>query len=93
MIKASPIRVDDLDEHAPLDSDVIPHVGPVEGKLLEGSDGRLYALEMLRLTPRDANYLKVMILKQQVSSKFGTLSPSVSNIYACHVGFSRDRKD
>ena len=58
-LQSSPIRVDDLDELSPLDSEYIPHIGPIEGKLLEGSDGRLYALEILRVTPRDANFIKV----------------------------------
>jgi hypothetical protein len=43
----------------PPESVDIPHIGPLEGKILRGSDGRLYALEMTRLTPRDANYVKV----------------------------------
>lgn len=57
--QASPIRVDDLDELSPCDSEFIPHIGPVEGKLLEGADGRMYALEILRVTPRDANFIKL----------------------------------
>ena len=35
----------------------IPHIGPLEGKLLQGLDGRLYALEFTRLMARDANYV------------------------------------
>jgi len=53
-----PVRVDDEDEAADIDSPTIPHIGPVEGKLIKGSDGRIYALEMFRLTPRDANYVR-----------------------------------
>ena len=45
----------------PLDSEstieCIPHIGPIEGKLIEGSDGRVYILEFMRITPRDANYV------------------------------------
>lgn len=52
------IRTDNEDEVVPVDSLSVPHVGPVEGKLLKGADGRLYALEMMRLTPRDANYVR-----------------------------------
>ncbi len=37
---------------------VVSHVGPIELKLLKGSDGRMYCLEVMRLTPRDANYVK-----------------------------------
>jgi hypothetical protein len=47
-----------LDEVVETDSAAIPHIGPLEGKILRGSDGRFYALEMTRLTPRDANYVK-----------------------------------
>jgi protein TIF31 len=56
-IATSPIRIDDKDEVNPPDSLTIPHVGPLEGKILSGSDGRSYVLEMMRLTPRDANYV------------------------------------
>ena len=52
------IRVDDKDEEFPVDSDSIQHIGPVECKLLEGTDGKHYLLEVSRLTPRDANYVK-----------------------------------
>lgn len=34
-----------------------PHCGPIEGKILQGSDGRMYILEMMRLTTRDANFV------------------------------------
>lgn len=44
---ASSIRVDSEDEIAPADAIAIPHVGPIEAKLIEGSDGRLYCLEMV----------------------------------------------
>jgi hypothetical protein len=57
VFKAS-IRTDTEDEAVSIDSEFIPHVGPIEGKLLKGSDGRMYALEMMRLTPRDANYVR-----------------------------------
>ena len=52
------IRIDDKDEFDPTDSASVTHVGPVECKILEGSDGRNYLLEVFRLTPRDANYVK-----------------------------------
>ena len=54
---ASPIRIDDEDEAAAADAVSVPHVGPIEGKLIKGSDGRIYVLELTRLTPRDANYV------------------------------------
>ena len=53
------IVIDDEDEEGALDAPAINHAGPVEGKVLLGTDNRLYALEMIRLTPRDANYVKV----------------------------------
>eukprot|EP01084_Bolivina_argentea_P113210 201810_1 len=42
------------------DGDVsfVPLCGPVEMKCLLGTDGRKYLLEMLRLTPRDANWVR-----------------------------------
>jgi hypothetical protein len=35
-----------------------PHCGPVEAKILRGADGRMYLLELMRLTPRDANFVQ-----------------------------------
>jgi hypothetical protein len=51
------VRVDAEDEAQPADSETITHIGPIEGKLLKGSDGRIYVLEMTRLIHRDANYV------------------------------------
>ncbi len=36
----------------------VPLCGPVEMKCFVGTDGRKYLLEMLRLTPRDANWVR-----------------------------------
>mgnify|MGYP003386637280 FL=1 len=55
--QAPSIKLDDDDETCPADATVISHVGPVEGKLLQGSDKRLYVLEVSRLTPLDANFV------------------------------------
>eukprot|EP01038_Epipyxis_sp_PR26KG_P005210 gene5210-7248_t len=55
------VKIDDIDNvEVSLQGDIetIPHVGPLECKLLEGTDGKMYALELLRLTPRDANFVK-----------------------------------
>lgn len=52
------IKLDDDDELFPNDSKVVSHIGPLEGKLLRGSDNRLYVLEMNRLTPLDANFVQ-----------------------------------
>ena len=51
--------VDLEDEVMPVDSETVPHTGCLEIKILKGTDGRAYTLEAMRLTPRDANYVKV----------------------------------
>ena len=56
---ANAVREDEEDEAVPVDSENIPHYGPIEFKLIEGSDKRIYALEACRLTPRDANYVSI----------------------------------
>lgn len=56
-------KVDDVDEVVP---GGIPHAGPLECKVLLGSDGRDYLLEIMRLTPRDANYVKVKLVVQKL---------------------------
>eukprot|EP00599_Poterioochromonas_sp_BG-1_P000544 CAMPEP_0173137880 /NCGR_PEP_ID=MMETSP1105-20130129/3356_1 /TAXON_ID=2985 /ORGANISM="Ochromonas sp., Strain BG-1" /LENGTH=1420 /DNA_ID=CAMNT_0014050365 /DNA_START=191 /DNA_END=4453 /DNA_ORIENTATION=- len=57
--QAAPIKVDEVD-NVPIDeaTQSIKHIGSVESKLIKGSDGRLYAIEFMRLTPRDANYVE-----------------------------------
>jgi hypothetical protein len=52
------VQVDVDDEVVPITSDTVPHIGCLEIKVLKGTDGRTYALEAMRLTPRDANYVK-----------------------------------
>jgi protein TIF31 len=54
----TPIRVDDEDEKVSKESTSLPHVGPIEIKLIKGSDNRIYVLELARITPRDANFVK-----------------------------------
>jgi hypothetical protein len=58
--QSSPIRVDEED-NVDVVNNAVPHIGPIESKLIQGSDGRTYALELMRLTPRDANYVAVSI--------------------------------
>ena len=53
------VVVDLDDEVVPETSEVVPHIGCLEIKVLKGTDGRMYTLEAMRLTPRDANYVKV----------------------------------
>jgi protein TIF31 len=48
---------DEDEEDQPAGSATVRHAGCLEVKLLRGSDGRLYALEAMRVTPRDANYV------------------------------------
>lgn len=57
--QSPPIKVDEVD-NVPVDEakQSIKHIGPVESKIIKGSDGRLYAIEFMRLTPRDANYVE-----------------------------------
>ena len=50
----------------PADSETVPHAGCIEIKILKGTDGRCYTLEAMRLTPRDANYVKVIYLNQVI---------------------------
>ena len=57
MYLKSSIRTDLEGEAVEPESQTVPHVGPVEGKVLKGADGRLYALEFVRTTPRDANFV------------------------------------
>ena len=52
------VKTDEMDEAVPMTSTTLPHTGCLETKVLRGSDGRLYTLEAMRLTPRDANYVK-----------------------------------
>ena len=56
--QASPVAIDDRDETSEISSPSVTHVGPVEGKIIRGCDGRMYALGLCRLTPRDANYVE-----------------------------------
>ena len=55
--QTSPIKVDETDNVVAATATSTPHCGPIEGKVLRGSDGRDYVLEVMRLTPRDANYV------------------------------------
>jgi len=52
------IAVDDEDEVDDITSETVTHIGPVEGKILCGTDGRMYIMEVSRLTPLDANYVR-----------------------------------
>ncbi|CAM9511511.1 unnamed protein product, partial [Ectocarpus fasciculatus] len=52
------IRLDDLDEVFPVEDETIKHVGPIECKMLQGTDNKSYLLEVARLTPLDPNYVK-----------------------------------
>ena len=60
--------VDLDDEVVPETSEVVPHIGCLEIKVLKGTDGRMYTLEAMRLTPRDANYVKVSPTPAVISS-------------------------
>lgn len=60
------VQVDLDDEVVPADSETVPHTGCLEIKVLKGTDGRAYTLEAMRITPRDANYVKVRIDSCQI---------------------------
>jgi hypothetical protein len=77
------IRVDAEDEVCAADSETVPHIGPIEGKLLKGSDGRIYVLEMTRLTPRDANYVSGEKGTGNIAD--GSLSHANTNVCATYV--------
>jgi protein TIF31 len=64
------IKVDTVDDVVSDNTSVIPHIGPLELKLLKGSDSRIYALETVRLTPRDANYVKCSKGTSLIDKKF-----------------------
>lgn len=60
--QSSPIKVDEVDNvEVNATNNSVPHIGPIESKLIKGSDGRSYALELMRLTPRDGNYVVVSL--------------------------------
>ena len=63
------VRTDEMDEAVPITNTSLPHTGCLETKVLRGSDGRLYTLEAMRLTPRDANYVKGDKGTQHISSE------------------------
>lgn len=55
------LLLDDDGESAPVDARVISHIGPVEAKIIEGTDKRMYLMELTRLTPLDANFVVVSL--------------------------------
>ncbi|EPS67381.1 hypothetical protein M569_07392, partial [Genlisea aurea] len=65
-----------LKEHSVLDAsgNVFRLAGPVECKGIVGSDGRHYLLDLMRITPRDANYTgpdsRFCILRPELTSAF-----------------------
>lgn len=48
---------DDDDEEGAAEGDQLNFLGPIEWKGIKGADGRCYVLDMVRLTPRDANWI------------------------------------
>jgi len=101
------IRVDTEDEVTCSDVNgvkCVPHMGPIEAKILQGSDRRLYAMEMVRLTPRDANFVSTSAngtghipeesltkVPQSISSAF-TLRHELVHQYVNHVITTRQKK-
>ena len=56
--QSTSVEIDFEDDVVESTSEVVPHVGCLEIKLLKGTDGRAYVLDAMRLTPIDANYVK-----------------------------------
>ena len=56
--QATSVEIDFEDDVVDATSEVVPHIGCLEIKLLKGTDGRAYVLDAMRLTPIDANYVK-----------------------------------
>ena len=56
--QATSVEIDFEDDVVDANSEVVPHIGCLEIKLLKGTDGRAYVLDAMRLTPIDANYVK-----------------------------------
>ena len=56
--QSTSVEIDFEDDVVEPTSEVVPHVGCLEIKLLKGTDGRAYVLDAMRLTPIDANYVK-----------------------------------
>lgn len=75
------IKIDDDDETVPADAKVISHMGPLEGKLLKGSDNRLYVLEVNRLTPLDANFVQKSKGGSGNVTNLGSVDPEVCMTY------------
>lgn len=63
--QATQIKIDEVDNVVDSSSKSTPHCGPIEGKILRGSDGRDYILEFMRVTPRDANFVQVRFLSRR----------------------------
>lgn len=55
----SVLVLDNEGESAALEARVVSHIGPVEAKIIEGTDKRMYLMELTRLTPLDANFVEV----------------------------------
>jgi Clustered mitochondria len=56
--QATSVEIDFEDDVVDATSEIVPHIGCLEIKLLKGTDGRAYVLDAMRLTPIDANYVK-----------------------------------
>ena len=82
--ESQPIRIDAVDEVAGPDDESMPHVGPLEAKLLKGSDDRIYALEIMRLTPRDANFVSASAGGTEVidAATLAKVDPDVAFTYS-----------
>lgn len=61
-LQGAPIKIDEVDSLPPNPDQSIKHIGPIETKIIRGTDNRTYLLELMRITPRDANFVPVSIV-------------------------------
>lgn len=92
----TPIRIDDEDNVA-VDPETksVPHVGPIDAKIIRGTDGRNYLLEIMRLTPRDANYVAERGTGKIAAEELAKVDGTLSNTYILRqelVGIYLQRK-
>lgn len=59
----------------------VQHVGPIEAKVIKGTDGRTYLLELMRLTPRDANFVREKGTEKLTSEQLAKIDESIANTY------------
>ena len=77
----SPLIIDTEGEVEAADSATVPFIGPVECKLIHGSDARSYLLELTRVTPRDANYVAERGTQKLSAEQLAAVDPDLAVAY------------